>query len=253
MSGEPSDAAAAAAAAAGPPAEVGAAAAAGAGAAPKRALQGRWKDEEHAAFEEGMRIFGTNWAAVQRLVPSRTVLQVRSHAQKFFQRMQYATGEPLSAAALAGGPPSDALARALAGAAPIVAGGDMLLQPVAAIRHVLLEPKNPGDQLGMLWAMNTVTGACAAPARARASRAHALYLHHRHPPNPPPAAAAQAPCTLTALRQSCRTCQCRRRSPLSLRTRRPRSARRRRATRCGWATCCWACRASAPWAWTRGR
>lgn len=29
---------------------------------------GRWTDEEHAFFEEGLRRFGTNWRMIQQLV-----------------------------------------------------------------------------------------------------------------------------------------------------------------------------------------
>lgn len=45
---------------------------------------GRWTDEEHSAFEDGLRQYGTNWRAVQRLIPSRTLVQIRTHAQKYF-------------------------------------------------------------------------------------------------------------------------------------------------------------------------
>ena len=40
--------------------------------------------QEHHAFEDGLKQFGTNWRAVQRMIPSRTLVQIRTHAQKYF-------------------------------------------------------------------------------------------------------------------------------------------------------------------------
>lgn len=47
---------------------------------------GRWSRAEHAAFEEGLRRFGVNWRMIQKMVPSRNLLQIRTHAQKYFLR-----------------------------------------------------------------------------------------------------------------------------------------------------------------------
>lgn len=48
---------------------------------------GRWTEEEHARFLEGIRLHGTNWREIQKLVPLRSVLQLRTHAQKDFLRV----------------------------------------------------------------------------------------------------------------------------------------------------------------------
>jgi SHAQKYF class myb-like DNA-binding protein len=49
---------------------------------------GRWSDAEHAAFEEGLKKYGRNWKTIHaELVPTRNVLQIRTHAQKYFQRV----------------------------------------------------------------------------------------------------------------------------------------------------------------------
>lgn len=44
--------------------------------------KGRWTREEHEAFLRGLRIYGRNWDAVATAVPTRTVLQIRTHSQK---------------------------------------------------------------------------------------------------------------------------------------------------------------------------
>jgi hypothetical protein len=47
---------------------------------------------------------------------------------------------------------------ALSGFAPVVAGGDMVLKPVATIRHVAIEPVNPSEPLGIIFKQNPRTG-----------------------------------------------------------------------------------------------
>ncbi|CAM9923221.1 unnamed protein product, partial [Pylaiella littoralis] len=45
----------------------------------------RWTKEEHDNFLEGIKACGRDWAAISgRYVPSRTVTQIRTHAQKYF-------------------------------------------------------------------------------------------------------------------------------------------------------------------------
>jgi len=46
---------------------------------------GRWTKLEHATFLEGMEKYPKQWKRITDLIGSRTVLQVRTHAQKFFQ------------------------------------------------------------------------------------------------------------------------------------------------------------------------
>jgi len=49
---------------------------------------GRWTKEEHHRFVEGIKKFGKNWKQVEDFVGTRNGAQIRSHAQKFFNRLQ---------------------------------------------------------------------------------------------------------------------------------------------------------------------
>jgi SHAQKYF class myb-like DNA-binding protein len=55
---------------------------------PGKKLTGRWTKEEHQRFVDGLSKFGKNWKKVEEHVGSRTGAQIRSHAQKFFNRIQ---------------------------------------------------------------------------------------------------------------------------------------------------------------------
>lgn len=48
---------------------------------------GRWTKDEHSRFILGLINHGKNWKMVEGLVATRTSAQVRSHAQKFFNRL----------------------------------------------------------------------------------------------------------------------------------------------------------------------
>ena len=49
---------------------------------------GRWTDEEHTRVLHGLELFGKKWTKVADVVGSRTTVQVRSHAQKYFQKLE---------------------------------------------------------------------------------------------------------------------------------------------------------------------
>jgi SHAQKYF class myb-like DNA-binding protein len=49
---------------------------------------GRWTREEHVRFVEALKIYGKDWGKVQQHVGSRSSTQARSHAQKFFQKIE---------------------------------------------------------------------------------------------------------------------------------------------------------------------
>jgi SHAQKYF class myb-like DNA-binding protein len=50
---------------------------------------GRWTKEEHEAFLSGLKIHGEDWKKVAEHVSTRTVVETRTHAQKFFQKLKY--------------------------------------------------------------------------------------------------------------------------------------------------------------------
>mmetsp|Transcript_17517 Transcript_17517/g.50462 ORF Transcript_17517/g.50462 Transcript_17517/m.50462 type:complete len:775 (-) Transcript_17517:1217-3541(-) len=51
---------------------------------------GRWTKEEHEAFLLGLKLYGKEWKKVAAKVKTRTVVQTRTHAQKYFQKLQKA-------------------------------------------------------------------------------------------------------------------------------------------------------------------
>jgi SHAQKYF class myb-like DNA-binding protein len=57
---------------------------------------GRWTHREHILFIEGLKIYGKNWKKVESYIGTRTGTQIRSHAQKFFNRIkkEYDTEDP---------------------------------------------------------------------------------------------------------------------------------------------------------------
>lgn len=50
---------------------------------------GRWTVEEHQLFLQGIQYYGRDWRRVQDVVKSRSIAQVRTHAQKIFSREKY--------------------------------------------------------------------------------------------------------------------------------------------------------------------
>lgn len=48
---------------------------------------GRWTKEEHEMFLLGLEQFGKEWKDISQLIPTRSVVQIRTHAQKYFQKV----------------------------------------------------------------------------------------------------------------------------------------------------------------------
>lgn len=51
------------------------------------AVQGRWHKTEHDRFIEAIKKFGKDWKSVEQYIETRSGSQIRSHAQKFFNRI----------------------------------------------------------------------------------------------------------------------------------------------------------------------
>ncbi|KAL9183622.1 hypothetical protein ACHAXT_004478 [Thalassiosira profunda] len=61
----------------------------GGGASKKtKTVSGRWTTEEHEAFLRGLKVYGREWKKVAVCIPTRTSAQIRSHAQKYFAKIQ---------------------------------------------------------------------------------------------------------------------------------------------------------------------
>lgn len=136
---------------------------------------GRWLPDEHAAFIQGLKQFGPNWRSIQSLVPTRTLIQIRTHAQKYFNKIgvsvdrSHATSSDESIVAAVGEGaiplmiprmPTPSVPRALSRrkAPPPLAGSVGKPAGSATLRHVMLEPTVPTDPLGLRFG-TTASGA----------------------------------------------------------------------------------------------
>ncbi len=61
----------------------------------------RWTDEEHQKFLEALKLYGRAWRRIEEHIGTKTAVQIRSHAQKFFSKVE--RDHQVAAAATAGG------------------------------------------------------------------------------------------------------------------------------------------------------
>nr|CAD1830645.1 unnamed protein product [Ananas comosus var. bracteatus] len=52
----------------------------------------KWTEEEHEKFLEALKLFGRAWRQIQEHIGTKTAVQIRSHAQKFFSKLERESG-----------------------------------------------------------------------------------------------------------------------------------------------------------------
>jgi SHAQKYF class myb-like DNA-binding protein len=91
---------------------------------------GRWTHEEHQSFLEGLKVCGREWKKVASRIPTRTSAQIRSHAQKYFSKLQRDVMPPDGHASCCG-----------AAAIPSEAGASLLPSVQQNVERIIANPQ----------------------------------------------------------------------------------------------------------------
>ena len=58
-------------------------------------IRGRWSFKEHLLFLQALDKYGPNWRKITDLIPNRTGIQIRTHANKFYKKLKKYKDEEL--------------------------------------------------------------------------------------------------------------------------------------------------------------
>ncbi|CAI2370979.1 unnamed protein product [Moneuplotes crassus] len=63
----------------------------------KKKVIGRWSNEEHETFVQCLKTYGKDWDKLEEMIPTRSSVQIRSHLQKYFDRIkkEFGTNNPM--------------------------------------------------------------------------------------------------------------------------------------------------------------
>jgi SHAQKYF class myb-like DNA-binding protein len=152
--------------------------------APPGSVAGRWSALEHRWFLLGVALHGRCWKSINMMIPERTMVQVRTHAQKYFKTLahgkKHSRGKHASGGNALNGPdstdkPAEAAARQNAEPAPAAeangsdAGGRASSEGSTEAEHKGARRKADQTEGG------EETGASASAESERFARAVASY------------------------------------------------------------------------------